>query len=164
MKSIKKKGLTIVAMIMMMGFTTAVFAQVPETQQDNMGTQQEQETFPQDQNQQTLPEDRQDHMGTQHMGTQEDGVIPQEQNQLGDVDYEDEIEQTELPATVTTSLETMYPDHDVEKVYRGTDNSYKVKVKNGDEKSVVYYDANGTFVKEDDGKHKDKNKDEAKEW
>jgi hypothetical protein len=159
MKSIKKKGLTIVAMIMMMGFTTAVFAQVPETQHDNMGTHHEQETFPQDQNQQTLPEDTRE-----HMRTQEEGVFPQDQNQLGDVDYKDEIEETELPATVTASLETMYPDHDVEKVYRGTDNSYKVKVKNGDEKSVVYYDANGTFVKEDDGKHKDKDKDENKEW
>lgn len=162
MKSIKKKVLTIVAMIMVAGFTTSVMAQVPDTQnENNMGTQEEYQTPPQEQNQQTLPEDPQD-----HMRTQEEGTFPQEQNQLGDVEaeYEDEIEESELPATVSTSLETMYPDHDVEKVYRGTDNSYKVKVKNGDKKSVVFYDANGTFVKEKDKDDKDKDKDENKDW
>jgi hypothetical protein len=161
MKSIKKNVLTIVAMIMMVGFTTSVMAQVPDTQnENNMGTQEEYQTPPQEQNMQTLPEDRQE-----HMRTQEEGAFPQEQNQLGDdveVEYEEEIEETELPATVTTSLETMYPDHEIEKVYRGTDSSYKVKVKNGDEKSVVYYDANGTFVKEKDKDEKDK--DENKDW
>ena len=157
MKSIKKRVLTIIAMVMMVGFTTSVMAQVPDTRQENMGTQEEYQTFPQEQNQQTLPEERRE-----HMRTQEEGVFPQEQNQLGEVEYDEEIEESELPATVTTSLETMYPDYDVEKVYRGTDSSYKVKVKNGDEKSVVYYDADGTFVKEED--KDDKDRDQDKDW
>ncbi len=160
MKSIKKNVLTIVAMIMMAGFTTSVMAQVPDTQhENNMGTQEEIQTPSQEQNQQTLPQEPQD-----HMRTQEEGTFPQEQNQLGDVEaeYDEEIEESELPATVSTSLETMYPDSEIEKVYRGTDSSYKVKVKNGDEKSVIYYDANGTFVKEKD--KDDKDKDENKDW
>lgn len=162
MKSIKKRGLTVIAMIMMAGFSTSVLAQVPDTREENMGTQEEYQTPPQ--NQQTLPEDRQEHMRTQegHMRSKEQGVFPQEQNQLGNVEYEEEIEESELPATVTTSLETMYPDADIEKVYRGTDNSYKVKVKNGDEKSVVYYDSDGVFLTEKD-KDEDKNKDK-KDW
>ncbi len=156
MKSIKKKSLSTIAMIMLMGFVTTVFAQVPQTQpQDNMGTQEEQEMYPQEQQQQTLPEDPQE-----HRRTQEHGVSPQEQNQLGEVEYTEELEETELPATVTTSLETRYPDHEVDKVYQGTDNSYKVKVKNGDEKKVVYFDSNGTFMKE----KKDKDKDKSKDW
>ncbi len=153
MKSIKKKMLTIVATIMMMGFVTSVMAQVPDTQHEN-------ETYPQEQTppgQQTLPEDDQE-----HMRTQEEGVSPQEQNLMGEAEYNEEIEESDLPETVTTSIETMYPDHEVEKVYRGTDNSYKVKVKNGDEKSVVYYDSEGTFVKEKEGD--DKDKDENKDW
>ncbi len=165
MKRIKKKGFTIIAMMMMMGFVTSVFAQVPQTQDPNLGTQEEQEMYPQEQQQQTLPEDQQEHMRPnhqEHMMPQEEGVLPQEQNQLGEIDYNEEIEETELPATVTTSLETMYPEHKVEKVYKGTDNSYKVKVKNGDKKSVVFYDANGTFVKEKDAK--DKDKDRNKDW
>jgi hypothetical protein len=154
MKSVKKKGLATIAMIMLMGFVTAVFAQVPQTHpENNMETQEEQRMNPQEQQQQTLP-DPQD-----QRRTQEKGVFPQEQNQKGDVEYTEEIEVTELPATVSTLLETRYPDSEVNKVYKGNDNSYKVKVKKGDEKSVVFFDANGTFVKEEKVDDKDKKKD-----
>lgn len=151
MKKLKKKLFTIITAIMFMGFVTTAYAQVPQGQQDrerdNTGVQQEQEAFPQNQNQQTLPEDQQE-----HRRSQEPGVMPQEQSQLGDVDYDEELQESDLPATVTTSLETMYPDHDVEKVLRGSDNSYKVKVKNGDDKKVVFYDESGSFVKEEKAK------------
>lgn len=134
---------------MMMGFGTSVFAQVPQTGQEEMGTE-----YPQEQQQQTLPEDDQE-----HFRPQEEGVLPQEQSQLGDVDYSEEIEESELPATVTASIEERYPDHDVKKVFRGDDNSYKVKIENGNEKSVVYYDESGSFVKEEQDKDKDRDRD-----
>ncbi|MFW6289945.1 MAG: hypothetical protein ACOC0R_03165, partial [Mariniphaga sp.] len=122
MKSIKKRVLTIIATIMMMGFVTSVMAQVPDTQEESETypqEQQEQETTPPDM--QTLPQDEQE-----HMRPQEEGVDPQEQNQMGEVEYDEELEENELPATVSTSLETMYADYDVDKVYQGTDDSYKV--------------------------------------
>ena len=155
----KKNGLTIIAMIMMLGFATSVFAQVPQTGQEEMGTE-----YPQEQQQQTLPEDDQDHLRPQEEGIfqddelqQDEGVMPQEQSQLGDdVDYSEELEESDLPATVTTSIDEMYPDHDVEKVFRGSDNSYKVKVKNGDEKKALIYDESGSFVKEKDADDKDR--------
>jgi hypothetical protein len=159
MKRLKKNSFAIIATFMLMGFVSTAIAQVPQTPQtpQDRGTHQE-HTSPQDLNQQTLPEDQQ-----QQRRSQEKGISPQEQNQLGEVDYSSEIEEAELPATVTTSLETRFPDHDIEKVYKGDDNSYKIKVKNGDKKSVVYYDANGVFVKEDDQKDKDKDKGSSKD-
>lgn len=167
----RKNGLTIIAMIMMMGFATSVFAQVPQSGQEEMGTE-----YPQEQQQQTLPEDEQEHLRPQEEGIlqEEEGVLqnegiqqdesafPQEQSQIGEADYSEEIEEADLPATVTTSLDEMYPDHEVDKVFRGSDNSYKVKVKNGGEKTVVYYDESGSFVKEEQAE--DKDKDSQSDW
>lgn len=163
----KKNGLTIIAMIMMMGFATSVFAQVPQSGQEEMGTE-----YPQEQQQQTLPEDEQDHLRPQEEGIfqdeglqQDEGVLPQEQNQLSDdIDYSEEIEESELPETVTTSIEEMYPDHEVDKVFRGSDNSFKVKVKNGDEKKALIYDESGSFVKEKEDHDKDKDRDSQSNW
>src|SRR5690554_5888155 len=159
----RKNGLTIIAMIMMMGFATSVFAQVPQSGQEEMGTE-----YPQEQ-QQTLPEDEQEHLRPQEEGVlenegiqQDESAFPQEQSQIGEADYSEEIEESELPATVTTSLDEMYPDHEVDKVFRGSDNSYKVKVKNGGEKTVVYYDESGSFVKEEQAE--DKDKDSQSDW
>lgn len=148
---------------MMMGFATSVFAQVPQSGQEEMGTE-----YPQEQ-QQTLPEDEQEHLRPQEEGVlenegiqQDESAFPQEQSQIGEADYSEEIEESELPATVTTSLDEMYPDHEVDKVFRGSDNSYKVKVKNGDDKTVVYYDESGSFVKEEQAE--DKDRDSQNDW
>ncbi len=160
MKRIMKKSIAAIAMITLMGFAGGVYAQVPETQPgNNMGTQEEHKMYPKEEHKQTLPENPQE-----HKEFQKEGVLPQEQNQLGNIEYTEEIEESELPATVTTSIETRYPGFDVEKVYQGTDDSYKVKIKNGDEKSVVYFDAKGTFLKEDKDKKWDKDKDKDKDW
>jgi hypothetical protein len=95
-------------------------------------------------------------MGTDdRTGTQgQTGAFPQEQSQRGsldDVDYDDEIEENELPETVTSSLRELYPAHEISKAYRGNDNSYKVKVENNDDKASVYFNSNGEFVKAETG-------------
>jgi hypothetical protein len=138
MKNIKKAGFALTAMMLMMGFlATSVFAQVPQTD-------------PLDQR--TIPQEERE-----HFETQEHETFPQEQYQVieeDDVDYSVEIEETELPANVSTSLNELYPEHEVTKVYRGNDNSYKVKVENGDEKSVIYYSSDGEFLKVEEGRDK----------
>lgn len=143
-----------IALVSVFGFSTTLMAQVPQT-----GTE---GTYPQEQQQQTLPEDEQDHWRSQ----EDQSTFPQEQHQLGDAEYNDEIQESELPETVSNSLDELYPDHDVKKAFRGSDNSYKVKIENGDDKSVVYFDATGQFVKsEKDKDHKkDRNDDSSSEW
>jgi hypothetical protein len=78
------------------------------------------------------------------------GTYPQEQSQrssLDDVEYDDEIEENELPESVTTSLKELYPAHEIEKAFRGDDNSYKVEVKNDNDKASVFFNSDGEFVK-----------------
>jgi|GEM_PF-5539301 len=146
MKSLEK-GLAI-AVVAMFGLSTTLFAQVPQT-----GTE---GTYPQEQQQQTLPEDQQEQWNSEEDQT----TVPQDQ--LGDAEYNEEVEENALPEAVTSSLDELYPEHEVKKAFRGTDSSYKVKIENGDDKSVVYFDSSGQFIKSevDDKDHKDKkNKD-----
>ena len=72
-----------------------------------------------------------------------------------DVDYSEELEKNDLPAAVTKSLKELYPAHEIEKVFRGSDDSYKVKVKNQNKETVVYYSSKGDFLRTDN-KEKDK--------
>lgn len=78
-------------------------------------------------------------------------AFPQSQSQRGeddgDVDYSEEIEESELPDAVSSSLEELYPEHDIDKVFRGDDDSFKVKVKNENDEAVIYYNSNGDFIK-----------------
>jgi|GEM_PF-5866043 len=89
-------------------------------------------------------------MGTQGQTGTQGNAYPQEQNQrssLDDVEYDNEIEENELPESVTTSLKELYPAHEVSKAFRGEDNSYKVEVKNDNDKASVFFNADGEFVK-----------------
>ena len=138
-------------------------------------TQTEGSAYPQEQNQRTQ---EQDTWGTQSEGSTgsdwestesdrsgtEGTASPQGQFQRGtsDVDYSEEIEENELPESVTTSLDEIYPDHDIEQAYRGDDGSYKVKVKNQDDEVAVYYDSEGLFYREE--KVNDDNKDTNQDW
>jgi hypothetical protein len=147
MKNYKKTSFAMTAVMLLLGFfATTVFAQVPETEP------QEQRTIPHDER--------------EHMRTQEQEALPQEQNLMidTDVDYSVEIEERELPANVTTSLNERYPTHEVSKVYRGDDNSYKIKVEKGDEKSVVYYSSDGEFLRVEDRKDKKSTDKDPKNW
>ncbi|HZH73951.1 MAG TPA: PepSY-like domain-containing protein [Mariniphaga sp.] len=78
-------------------------------------------------------------------------AFPQSQAQRGeddgDVDYSEEIEQDELPETVASSIKELYPAHDIDQAYRGDDDSFKVKVKNDNDKAVIYYNSNGDFLR-----------------
>ena len=88
--------------------------------------------------------------GTQNQTGTQSSAYPQEQNQqssMDDVDYNDEIEENELPESVSTSLKELYPAHEVSKAYRGDDNSYKVEVENDNDKASVFFNSNGEFVK-----------------
>jgi uncharacterized protein YbaA (DUF1428 family) len=160
-------------------------------EKDTLGTstrQDEGSAYPQEQNQQT---DDQNNWGTgtgddrsnanqqgaakpdtteaeeyiQDRTIDSDYTSPQEQSQVTldtDEDYSEEIKERELPESVTNSLEELYPEHDVDKAYRGNDGSFKVKVKDGDDEVSVFYDSEGMFLrdeKKDDNKEKDTNQD-----
>jgi hypothetical protein len=79
---------------------------------------------------------------------------PQEQNQWTDskdydknIDYSETIDQNELPQEVNSSLEELYPAHDISEVFKGNDDSYKVKVKNDNDEAAVYYSSEGEFLR-----------------
>ena len=61
-----------------------------------------------------------------------------------------EIQKGELPDAVTSAVAEKYPNWSVMKAYKGSDNSYKLKITMGDQKKAVFYDENGEFLKEKD--------------
>jgi hypothetical protein len=133
-----------IAVVAMFGFSTTLVAQVPQT-----GTE---GTYPQEQQQQTLPEDQQEQWNSQ----EDQSTFPQDQDQLGDAEYSEEVMENDLPEALSSSLDELYPEHEVKKAYRGTDSSYKVKLENGEEKSIVYFDSSGQFIKSEVDTDKDK--------
>jgi hypothetical protein len=64
-------------------------------------------------------------------------VKPQEQNQLA-VSYEDEIEKDELPEEATASLNETYPGFKITEIYRGSDGSFKVRLKKDNETIAAF--------------------------
>lgn len=68
-----------------------------------------------------------------------------------DVKFE-EINTTELPATITESVQKSYADYTIAKAYLGSDGTYKVKLTKDDEKKVVYYSADGELQKAQEAK------------
>jgi hypothetical protein len=70
--------------------------------------------------------------------------LPQQQRQVA-VSYDDEIRKNEVPETVTSSVKNSYMDYKITKAYRGSDGSYKLILKNRDEKLAAFYDARGDF-------------------
>ncbi len=135
MKNFNYKILKVMAFsVIMLFMSSSVYAQVQENQQDTTAQDttiqmnEQQQTMPQEQNQQTG-----DDMKSQH---------PDE-----GVDYSETIEQSELPQEVNSSLDELYPAHEVQEAYRGEDDSFKVKVKNETDEAVIYYDSEGKFLR-----------------
>lgn len=109
---------------------------IDTTSQDT--SQSESQAFPQEQNQ-MIDETR---SGSGTMGSQDD--ISAQDHDEG-VEYSEELEKEDLPQEVNSSLQELYPSHEISEVYRGDDDSYKVKVKNQNDEAVVYYSSEGSF-------------------
>lgn len=135
MKKIKDKILEIMAFTVIMLFmSSTVFGQVQETQQDT--TAQDTTTQMNDQ-QQTMPQD-QNQMTTDDTSSEDPDK---------GINYSETIEHSELPQEVNTSLDELYPAHEIEEAFRGDDESFKVKVKNETDEAVVYYNEEGKFLR-----------------
>lgn len=65
-----------------------------------------------------------------------------------DVVYTD-IEVSEIPEAVATAVGKDYEGCAIEKAAKGSDNSYRLQIKNGNKVLCVYYDENGKFLKEE---------------
>ncbi|MGQ7868540.1 hypothetical protein [Sunxiuqinia sp. sy24] len=63
-----------------------------------------------------------------------------------EVEYED-MKVEDLPEAVTNSISEGYADYTLAKAYQGTDGSYKVKLTKEEEKIVVFFNADGEFLK-----------------
>jgi len=61
--------------------------------------------------------------------------------------YTTEVKSVDIPAAITRSLNEKYPGFKADKVYLGTDGTYKVKVSKGEDKQVLFFDARGEAVK-----------------
>lgn len=59
------------------------------------------------------------------------------------------IETAEVPETLKSAVSTKYAAYSIEEAYKGSDNGYKLVLKNGDAKLTVYYNEAGEFVKEE---------------
>ncbi len=58
-----------------------------------------------------------------------------------------EIKTTDLPSAVSTSISEKYPEYKTEKVFRGKDGTYKVKLSKDDKEETVFFDQRGDAVK-----------------
>jgi hypothetical protein len=76
-------------------------------------------------------------------------TLPQEQNQLA-ISYEDEIKKDELPEEAAVSLNETYPGFEITEIFRGSDGSFKVRLKKDQEKIAAFYDAGGDFIRVED--------------
>lgn len=63
------------------------------------------------------------------------------------MEYTEEVNIADLPATITRTLNEKYPGYKTEKAFRAKDGSYKIKVSKGDEKQTLFLDARGESVK-----------------
>ncbi len=72
--------------------------------------------------------------------------LPQEQRQTI-INYEDEIKKDELPESISISVKENYGDFEITEIYRGSDGSYKIKLKKGDRKLAAYYNSIGEFLR-----------------
>ncbi len=127
MKNVKKRIFEITALTVITLFmSSTVFAQVQDNQRDR---QNESQTYPQEQNQRTDDDDF------------------RSQDVDEGVNYSETMQESDLPQEVTSSLDELYPAHEIEEVHRGEDDSYKVKVKNKDDEAVVYYNSEGSFLR-----------------
>ncbi|MDX6180657.1 hypothetical protein SGQ44_00725 [Flavobacterium sp. Fl-77] len=52
-----------------------------------------------------------------------------------------------VPAVVRTALKTAYPGANLDKVYVNEKKEYKLEISVGDQKAIVYSDANGNWLK-----------------
>lgn len=68
-----------------------------------------------------------------------------------DVKYE-EMQTSELPATINESIQKSYAEYTIAKAYLGSDGTYKVKLTKDDENKIAYYSAEGEFLKSQDAK------------
>lgn len=68
--------------------------------------------------------------------------------QQDEVEYK-EIESKELPEKVTSTLAESFAGYSISKSYKGTDDSFKVDLSKDEESIVVYFDANGDFLKKE---------------
>ena len=127
MKKFEKRSLGIFLMAFMFVFAVSTAtAQVPQGQQENPQEQQ-----PQDQ--QVTPQEN------------------QQSSEMGDdKDYSEEIQESEIPEPITTSLDSLYPAHEIAEAHRADDGFIKVKMKNADDEAAVYFDSNGEFIKAKD--------------
>ena len=65
-----------------------------------------------------------------------------------DVVYTD-IDVSEVPEAVAAAVSEDYEGYVVEQAAKGTDNSYRLLIKNGDRQLMVYYNEDGEFLKEE---------------
>lgn len=65
-----------------------------------------------------------------------------------DVVYTD-IDVSEVPEAVAAAVSEDYEGYVVEQAAKGTDNSYRLLIKNGDRRLMVYYNEDGEFLKEE---------------
>ena len=67
-----------------------------------------------------------------------------------DEDYDEEMNRDELPESIKASVDDAYHGYEIQRVYRSKASNYKIEVENGNEKAVVYFDADGKFLKAED--------------
>lgn len=58
-----------------------------------------------------------------------------------------EINVADLPEVITKAIAEDYADYTVEKVFQGSDGTYKVKISSSAEKLILFYSEEGEFLK-----------------
>lgn len=61
------------------------------------------------------------------------------------------MERTEIPRSIKSAVISKYAAYALEEAYKGSDNSYKLILKNGERKITVFYNEAGEYMKEEMG-------------
>jgi hypothetical protein len=65
-------------------------------------------------------------------------------------EYDEEVYVEKLPEAVRASVDEAYAGFELSRAYKNQEGNFRIELENGNEKTVVYYDMNGNFLKAED--------------
>jgi hypothetical protein len=65
-------------------------------------------------------------------------------------EYDEEVYVEKLPEAVRASVDEAYAGYELSRAYKNQEGNFRIELENGNDKTVVYYDMNGNFLKAED--------------
>jgi|GEM_PF-4727972 len=65
-------------------------------------------------------------------------------------EYDEEVYVEELPDAVRSAVDEAYNGYELSRAFKNQEGNFRIELENGNEKTVVYYDMTGKFIKAED--------------